>query len=81
LNSVKPFAQAVYSGAAAGAGKTHPPGTGNGASEVISSQSSSAWEGRAMATHKLCLVEFSAFMEQQRDPDTVRYHTKNLSAD
>jgi uncharacterized membrane protein YfcA len=30
------------------------------------------WEGRAIATHKLRLVEFSAFLEQQRDPDTVR---------
>lgn len=30
-----------------------------------------AWEGRAIATHKLRLVEFSAFMEQQRDADTV----------
>jgi hypothetical protein len=29
------------------------------------------WEGRAIATHKLRLVEFSAFLEQQRDPDTV----------
>lgn len=29
------------------------------------------WEGRSIATHKLRLVEFSAFMEQQRDPDTV----------
>lgn len=29
------------------------------------------WEGRAIATHRLRLVEFSAFMEQQRDTDTV----------
>jgi transcriptional enhancer factor len=65
---VKPFVQAVYGGTAGG--KAHPAGTGNGASDVISGQSSSAWEGRAIATHKLCLVEFSAFMEQQ-NPDTV----------
>lgn len=31
------------------------------------------WEGRAIATHKLRLVEFSAFLEQQRDPDTVTW--------
>lgn len=29
------------------------------------------WEGRAIATHKLRLVEFSAFVEHPRDPDTV----------
>lgn len=29
------------------------------------------WEGRSIATQKLRLVEFSAFMESQRDPDTV----------
>ncbi|XP_066906746.1 protein scalloped isoform X4 [Halyomorpha halys] len=34
------------------------------------------WEGRAIATHKLRLVEFSAFMEQQREPDT--YHKQHL---
>ena len=32
------------------------------------------WEGRAIATHKLRLVEFSAFMEQQRDQDNVIIH-------
>ena len=29
------------------------------------------WEGRSIATHKLRLIEFSAFVEAQRDPDTV----------
>ncbi|XP_026462544.1 transcriptional enhancer factor TEF-1 [Ctenocephalides felis] len=32
------------------------------------------WEGRAIATHRLRLVEFSAFMEQQRDTDTYHKH-------
>ncbi|CAB0005801.1 unnamed protein product [Nesidiocoris tenuis] len=32
------------------------------------------WEGRAIATHKLRLVEFSAFMEQQREPDIYHKH-------
>ena len=32
------------------------------------------WEGKAIATQKLRLVEFSAFLEQQRDPDTYHKH-------
>lgn len=67
--SVKPFAQTVYGGA--GGGKAHPAGNGSGGSDVIPGPPSAAWEGRAIATHKLCLVEFSAFMEQTRDHDTV----------
>ena len=30
-----------------------------------------AWQGRSIGTTKLRLVEFSAFLEQQRDPDSV----------
>lgn len=30
-----------------------------------------AWQGRSIGTAKLRLVEFSAFLEQQRDPDAV----------
>uniref|UniRef100_A0A4W4G829 TEA domain-containing protein n=1 Tax=Electrophorus electricus TaxID=8005 RepID=A0A4W4G829_ELEEL len=30
-----------------------------------------AWQGRSVGTTKLRLVEFSAFLEQQRDPDSV----------
>nr|XP_014344261.1 PREDICTED: transcriptional enhancer factor TEF-4 [Latimeria chalumnae] len=33
-----------------------------------------AWQGRSIGTTKLRLVEFSAFMEQQRDPDTYNKH-------
>lgn len=29
------------------------------------------WQGRSIAGPKLRLVEFSAFLEQQRDPDSV----------
>nr|WCQ76357.1 scalloped [Triops longicaudatus] len=32
------------------------------------------WEGRAIATHKLRLVEFSAFLEQHREQDTYQKH-------
>lgn len=35
---------------------------------------SQPWEGRAIATEKLRLVEFSAFLEQQRDLDTYHKH-------
>lgn len=31
------------------------------------------WEGRAIATHKLRLVEFSAFMESQNREEVVGY--------
>jgi len=30
-----------------------------------------AWQGRSIGTSKLRLVEFSAFLEHQRDPDSV----------
>lgn len=32
------------------------------------------WQGRSIAGPKLRLVEFSAFLEQQRDPDSYRKH-------
>ncbi|XP_058485091.1 transcriptional enhancer factor TEF-1 isoform X5 [Solea solea] len=33
-----------------------------------------AWQGRSIGTSKLRLVEFSAFLEQQRDQDTYNKH-------
>ncbi|XP_034046622.1 transcriptional enhancer factor TEF-1 isoform X3 [Thalassophryne amazonica] len=33
-----------------------------------------AWQGRSIGTSKLRLVEFSAFLEQQRDSDTYNKH-------
>ncbi|KAK1799370.1 hypothetical protein P4O66_006713 [Electrophorus voltai] len=33
-----------------------------------------AWQGRSVGTTKLRLVEFSAFLEQQRDPDSYNKH-------
>ncbi|XP_041353962.1 transcriptional enhancer factor TEF-1-like isoform X2 [Gigantopelta aegis] len=33
-----------------------------------------AWQDRSIAGPKLRLVEFSAFLEQQRDPESVGYH-------
>ncbi|XP_046395680.1 transcriptional enhancer factor TEF-1 isoform X3 [Ischnura elegans] len=81
----KPSATAVSSsvevGAIAGgvAGGGPMPGaiggllTGSSASQAPAPP---PWEGRAIATHKLRLVEFSAYMEQQAeaDPDTYQKH-------
>jgi len=68
VSSVKPFTQPVYGGSG---GKSHPTGNGVSESAAITASQPPAWEGRAIATHKLCLVEFSAFMDLQQDPDTV----------
>ncbi|XP_045533867.1 transcriptional enhancer factor TEF-1 isoform X1 [Papilio machaon] len=60
---VKPFPGAGYKGVGLG------PGVGvgvGGAADVAPPP----WEGRAIATHKLRLVEFSAFVEHPRDADT-----------
>lgn len=40
--------------------------------ELLSSTSLPPWEGRAIATNKLRLVELSAFMETTRDPENVK---------
>lgn len=37
------------------------------------SPSAPAWQGRRVASSKLWMLEFSAFLEQQQDQDTVRY--------
>lgn len=67
---VKPFAQPPYT--------TGKPATAVGGAELtpggLQTPATLPWEGRAIATHKLRLVEFSAFMEQQRDPDTYHKH-------
>ena len=64
---MKPFAQPPYT--------TGKPATTVGGADItpsgLQTPATLPWEGRAIATHKLRLVEFSAFMEQQRDPDTV----------
>ncbi|XP_038048945.1 transcriptional enhancer factor TEF-1-like isoform X4 [Patiria miniata] len=65
--SVKPFsatAQAYAPGGDYAAGMTPggPP----------------AWEGRSIGTRKLRLVEFQAFLELQRDPESVNEYNKHL---
>ncbi|RXG70681.1 Transcriptional enhancer factor TEF-1 [Armadillidium vulgare] len=69
---VKPFSQTAFAGMSSEtkpspgsmgsllqAAQPHPGVTGN------------PWEGRSIATPKLRLVEFSAFVEYQRDQDTA----------
>ncbi|XP_076879758.1 transcriptional enhancer factor TEF-1 isoform X3 [Brachyhypopomus gauderio] len=66
---IKPFAQQAY--------PIQPAAT-----TAISSYESAAapaptvpaWQGRSIGTTKLRLVEFSAFLEQQRDPDSYNKH-------
>ncbi|KAG9475911.1 hypothetical protein GDO78_004006, partial [Eleutherodactylus coqui] len=66
---VKPFVQQTYpiqpavTAPLTGFEPTAPP-----ASSVP------AWQGRSIGTTKLRLVEFSAFLEQQRDPDAYNKH-------
>lgn len=63
--SVKPFVQSTYP-----AGK---PATAVSAGDVGPLQTAPppVWEGRAIATHKLRLVEYSAFMESQNRDEAV----------
>lgn len=68
--SVKPFAQGGYPGKPSTAVSGAVVGGGD-----LQAPPPPPWEGRAIATHKLRLVEFSAFMEQHREPDTVSTHS------
>ncbi|KAL6448435.1 hypothetical protein ACFW04_000391 [Cataglyphis niger] len=62
---VKPFPQPAYTG---------KPATAVSSGDIVQAQPPPPWEGRAIATHKLRLVEFSAYMEQQRDQDIYHKH-------
>jgi len=66
---VKPFSQGGYPGKPSTAVSGAVVGGGD-----LQAPPPPPWEGRAIATHKLRLVEFSAFMEQQREPDTYHKH-------
>uniref|UniRef100_A0A4W6G0U7 TEA domain transcription factor 1 n=1 Tax=Lates calcarifer TaxID=8187 RepID=A0A4W6G0U7_LATCA len=59
--SIKPFTQQAY--------PIQPAVT-----TAISTPTAPAWQGRSIGTSKLRLVEFSAFLEQQRDPDSYNKH-------
>lgn len=63
--SIKPFAQTGYVASAAGKPTTAV------SSDLQPPPTLPPWEGRSIATPKLRLVEFSAFMEHHTEPDTV----------
>uniref|UniRef100_A0AAR2J2A7 TEA domain family member 1a n=1 Tax=Pygocentrus nattereri TaxID=42514 RepID=A0AAR2J2A7_PYGNA len=64
---VKPFAQQAYPIQTATAISGFEPPTAPTASPP-------AWQGRSIGTSKLRLVEFSSFLEQQRDPEAYNKH-------
>ncbi|XP_076332152.1 transcriptional enhancer factor TEF-1-like isoform X2 [Tachypleus tridentatus] len=66
---VKPFVSQPY-----GMALKPPTSATIGGVNILSPIASPSWEGRSIATHKLRLVEFSAFMEQQQDNDTYERH-------
>ncbi|XP_051899059.1 transcriptional enhancer factor TEF-1-like isoform X3 [Pristis pectinata] len=70
---MKPFIQQSF---ALQPNVSHIPLSGyEGASIGLSpTNSHSAWQGRCIGTPKIRLVEFSAFTEQQRDPETYNKH-------
>ncbi|XP_036989820.2 transcriptional enhancer factor TEF-3 isoform X2 [Artibeus jamaicensis] len=71
-HDVKPFSQQTYtvqpslplSGFESAAGPTPSP----------SAPPAPPWQGRSVASSKLWMLEFSAFLEQQQDPDTYNKH-------
>lgn len=70
---VKPFAQSAFG--MSGDSKPSVGGMGGLLQPAVApSVTVPPWEGRSIATQKLRLVEFSAFMESQRDPDTYQKH-------
>ncbi|XP_065577633.1 transcriptional enhancer factor TEF-1-like isoform X3 [Artemia franciscana] len=80
---VKPFSQGHYPGPPPGSGtpmkNAGVPGLPHSGDISLLAPPPTVtptppWEGRAIATHKLRLVEFSAFIEQERAPDTYHKH-------
>uniref|UniRef100_A0A4W3GFV8 TEA domain transcription factor 1 n=1 Tax=Callorhinchus milii TaxID=7868 RepID=A0A4W3GFV8_CALMI len=67
--SVKPFAQQAYP-----IQPTVPTPISGYETTAAPAPSVPAWQGRSIGTSKLRLVEFSAFLEQQRDPDSYNKH-------
>uniref|UniRef100_A0A8D3DVD8 TEA domain transcription factor 1 n=1 Tax=Scophthalmus maximus TaxID=52904 RepID=A0A8D3DVD8_SCOMX len=68
-SSIKPFTQQAY--------PTQPAVTtaiSSYESTAAPAPTAPAWQGRSIGTSKLRLVEFSAFLEQQRDPDAYNKH-------
>uniref|UniRef100_A0A8C6ZEL1 Transcriptional enhancer factor TEF-3 n=1 Tax=Nothoprocta perdicaria TaxID=30464 RepID=A0A8C6ZEL1_NOTPE len=65
--SVKPFSQQPYAVQLPLPGFEPPTG-------LSPSPSAPAWQGRRVASSKLWMLEFSAFLEQQQDQDTYNKH-------
>ncbi|XP_053576228.1 transcriptional enhancer factor TEF-1 isoform X4 [Bombina bombina] len=79
---VKPFVQQAYpiqptapiTGITAKPSLCHSAFGSGFESASVPASSVPAWQGRSIGTTKLRLVEFSAFLEQQRDPDAYNKH-------
>uniref|UniRef100_A0A8C1EVJ3 TEA domain-containing protein n=1 Tax=Cyprinus carpio carpio TaxID=630221 RepID=A0A8C1EVJ3_CYPCA len=65
-NSIKPFSQQNFVMQATG-----PPSI---AGYESASGLSVSWQGRSIASSRLRMLEFSAFLEQPQDPETVNKH-------
>ncbi|CDQ80945.1 unnamed protein product [Oncorhynchus mykiss] len=68
---IKPFSQQSYAMQASGP----PPITGYESTAGLSmSPGTPPWQGRSIASSKLHMLEFSAFLEQPQDPETFNKH-------
>ena len=65
LFSVKPFGQSPF-----GLGDGKPMGLPSSAATAATP----AWQGRAIATHRLRLLEFSAYVEQRENNENYQKH-------
>nr|XP_023404483.1 LOW QUALITY PROTEIN: transcriptional enhancer factor TEF-3 [Loxodonta africana] len=71
-HDVKPFSQQTYT--------VQPPlplpgfESPAGSAPSPSAPPAPPWQGRSVASSKLWMLEFSAFLEQQQDPDTYNKH-------
>uniref|UniRef100_A0A673BDU3 TEA domain-containing protein n=1 Tax=Sphaeramia orbicularis TaxID=375764 RepID=A0A673BDU3_9TELE len=71
LSSIKPFSQQSYTMQASGP----TPITGYESTAGLSmSPGAPPWQGRSIASSKLRMLEFSAFLEQPQDPETFNKH-------
>ncbi|XP_070542601.1 transcriptional enhancer factor TEF-1-like isoform X2 [Ptychodera flava] len=61
---IKPFSGA----------QPYPVGSSAGSDFTAGPGAPPAWEGRSIGTPKLRMVEFSAYLEQQRDPESYNKH-------
>uniref|UniRef100_A0A674MKH5 TEA domain transcription factor 4 n=1 Tax=Takifugu rubripes TaxID=31033 RepID=A0A674MKH5_TAKRU len=71
LSSIKPFSQQTY--AMQASGPAHITGYESTAG-LSMSPGAPPWQGRSIASSKLRMLEFSAFLEQPQDPETFNKH-------